>query len=184
MNKAELIAAIAAKTGETKKGAEAAVNALVDVVTEALVKGDKVQLVGFGSFEVRKRAARKGRNPQTKEEIKIPASKAPVFKAGKALKDVVNGVAILEDKLTEVHRKMFHGLNELNIHNVETNGTQYNETPQFVNNFLLNTDYIQNSVISVLMFNLNMRKIWHRIMKKLCWISKKVLMRLKKNSNI
>ena len=90
MNKAELIAAIAAKTGDTKKSAEASVNALVDVITEALVKGDKVQLVGFGSFEVRKRAARKGRNPQTKEEIKIPASKAPVFKAGKALKDLVN----------------------------------------------------------------------------------------------
>ena len=90
MNKAELIAAIAAKTGETKKSAEASVNAFVDVVTAALVKGDKVQLVGFGSFEVRKRAARKGRNPQTKEEIKIPASKAPVFKAGKALKDLVN----------------------------------------------------------------------------------------------
>lgn len=86
MNKAELIAAIAAKTGETKKNAEATVNAFVDVVTDTLVKGDKVQLVGFGSFEVRKRAARKGRNPQTKEEIKIPASKAPVFKAGKALK--------------------------------------------------------------------------------------------------
>lgn len=90
MNKADLIAAIAAKTGETKKSAEASVNAFVDVVTEALVGGDKVQLVGFGSFEVRKRAARKGRNPQTKEEIKIPASKAPVFKAGKALKDLVN----------------------------------------------------------------------------------------------
>ena len=90
MNKAELIAAVAAKTGDTKKGVEASVNAFVDVVTEALVKGDKVQLVGFGSFEVRKRAARKGRNPQTKEEIKIPASKAPVFKAGKALKDLVN----------------------------------------------------------------------------------------------
>ena len=88
MNKSELIAAIAAKTGETKKDAEAALNAFVDVVTETLVKGDKVQLVGFGSFEVRKRAARKGRNPQTKEEIKIPASKAPVFKAGKALKAV------------------------------------------------------------------------------------------------
>ena len=86
----ELIAAIAAKTGDTKKGAEASVNAFVDVVTEALTEGDKVQLVGFGSFEVRKRAARKGRNPQTKEEIKIPASKAPVFKAGKALKDLVN----------------------------------------------------------------------------------------------
>ena len=90
MNKAELIAAIAAKTGDTKKGAEASVNAFVDVVTEALTEGDKVQLVGFGSFEVRKRAARKGRNPQTKEEIKIPASKAPVFKAGKALKEKVN----------------------------------------------------------------------------------------------
>lgn len=90
MNKSDLIAAIAAKTGETKKSAEASVNAFVDVVTASLVKGDKVQLVGFGSFEVRKRAARKGRNPQTKEEIKIPASKAPVFKAGKALKDLVN----------------------------------------------------------------------------------------------
>ena len=90
MNKSDLIAAIAAKTGSTKKDAEATLNAFVDVVTESLVKGDKVQLVGFGSFEVRKRAARKGRNPQTKEEIKIPASKAPVFKAGKALKDLVN----------------------------------------------------------------------------------------------
>ena len=90
MNKSELIAAIAAKTGATKKDAEASVNDFVDVVTETLTKGDKVQLVGFGSFEVRKRAARKGRNPQTKEEIKIPASKAPVFKAGKALKDLVN----------------------------------------------------------------------------------------------
>ena len=90
MNKAELIAAIAAKTGDTKKGAEATLNAFVDTVTEALVNDEKVQLVGFGSFEVRKRAARKGRNPQTKEEIKIPASKAPVFKAGKALKDLVN----------------------------------------------------------------------------------------------
>ncbi len=90
MNKAELIAAIAAKTGATKKSAEEAVNAFIDVVTETLKKGDKVQLVGFGSFEVIKRAARKGRNPQTKEEIKIPASKAPKFKAGKALKDLVN----------------------------------------------------------------------------------------------
>lgn len=91
MNKSDLIAAIAAKTGETKKSAEASVNAFVEVVTKALVKGDKVQLVGFGSFEVRKRAARKGRNPQTKAEIKIPASKAPVFKAGKGLKDIING---------------------------------------------------------------------------------------------
>ena len=90
MNKSDLIAAMAAKTGETKKSAEAALDAFVAAVTESLKKGEKVQLVGFGSFEVRKRAARKGRNPQTKEEIKIPASKAPVFKAGKALKEVVN----------------------------------------------------------------------------------------------
>lgn len=90
MNKAELVAALAERTGETKKSAEATLNAFVEVVTETLTKGDKVQLVGFGSFEVRKRAARKGRNPQTKEEIKIPASKAPVFKAGKAFKDTVN----------------------------------------------------------------------------------------------
>jgi len=90
MNKAELVAAVAAKTGDTKKAAEASVNAFVQVVTETLKKGGKVQLVGFGSFEVRKRAARKGRNPQTKQEIKIPASKAPVFKAGKALKNTVN----------------------------------------------------------------------------------------------
>ena len=90
MNKSDLVAAMAAKTGDTKKAAEASVNAFVETVTNAFVEGDKVQLVGFGSFEVRKRAARKGRNPQTKEEIKIPASKAPVFKAGKALKDLVN----------------------------------------------------------------------------------------------
>ena len=90
MNKAELVAAIAAKTESTKKVAESVVNAFTQVVTEALKKGEKVQLVGFGSFEVRKRAARKGRNPQTKEEIKIPASKAPVFRAGKQLKELVN----------------------------------------------------------------------------------------------
>ena len=90
MNKAELVAAVAAKTGDTKKAAEASVDAFVSVIKESLKKGEKVQLVGFGSFEVRKRAARKGRNPQTKEEIKIPASKAPVFRAGKQLKDLVN----------------------------------------------------------------------------------------------
>ena len=90
MNKAELVAAVAAKTGETKKAAESTVNAFVEVITEELAKGEKIQLVGFGSFEVRKRAARKGRNPQTKEEIKIPASKAPVFRAGKQLKELVN----------------------------------------------------------------------------------------------
>ena len=90
MNKAELVAAMAAKTGDTKKGTEEYVNARVDVITDALKKGEKVQLVGFGSFEVRKRAARKGRNPQTGEEIKISASKSPVFKPGKAFKDLVN----------------------------------------------------------------------------------------------
>jgi DNA-binding protein HU-beta len=90
MNKAELIAAVAAKTGDTKKSAEVALNAILSSITDSLKKGEKVQLVGFGSFEVRKRAARKGRNPQTGEEIKIPAAKAPVFKAGKALKDKVN----------------------------------------------------------------------------------------------
>ena len=90
MNKAELVAAVAAKTGDTKKNAEETINAFVDVVTASLKKGEKVQLVGFGSFEVRKRAARKGRNPQTGEEIRIAASKAPTFKAGKALKDAVN----------------------------------------------------------------------------------------------
>ena len=87
MNKAELVAAVAAKTGDTKKAAEASVDAFVAAVKESLKKGE---LVGFGSFEVRKRAARKGRNPQTKEEIKIPASKAPVFRAGKQLKELVN----------------------------------------------------------------------------------------------
>ncbi len=90
MNKAELVKAVSDKTNSTKKAAEEAVNAFVDVVADTLTKGEKVQLVGFGSFEVRKRAARKGRNPQSGEEIKIPASKAPGFKAGKALKDVVN----------------------------------------------------------------------------------------------
>lgn len=90
MNKSELVAALAEKTGATKKSAETSLNALVEVITDELKNDGKIQLVGFGTFEVRKRAARKGRNPQTKEEIKIPASKAPVFKAGKALKDTVN----------------------------------------------------------------------------------------------
>lgn len=90
MNRAELVEAMAAKTGDTKKATDEALRAFVDVVTDALVKGDKVQLVGFGTFETRARAARKGLNPQTKQEIKIPACKAPVFKAGKALKDIVN----------------------------------------------------------------------------------------------
>lgn len=89
MNKAELIAAVAEKSELTKKEAEKAVNAIVSVITDALANNEKVQLVGFGTFEVRERAERKGRNPQTKEEIIIPASKAPVFKAGKALKDAI-----------------------------------------------------------------------------------------------
>jgi len=89
MNKTELIAATAEKAGLSKKDTEKAVTAALDAITEALVKGDKVQLVGFGAFEVKERGERIGRNPQTKEEIKIPASKAPVFKAGKVLKDAV-----------------------------------------------------------------------------------------------
>ena len=90
MNKGELVAKIADESKLTKKAAEAALDAFIASVKGSLAKGDKVQLVGFGTFEVRKRAARKGRNPQTKAEIKIPASKAPVFKAGKALKETVN----------------------------------------------------------------------------------------------
>lgn len=90
MNKADLITSIAEKAQLSKKDAEKALNALIDSVEEALVKGDKVQLIGFGSFEVRERAARKGRNPQTREEIIIEASKVPVFKAGKAFKEMVN----------------------------------------------------------------------------------------------
>lgn len=90
MNRTELVAAMAEKANLTKKDAEAALKAFTDVVAEDLKNGGKVQLVGFGTFEVRERAARTGRNPQTKEEIQIPASKAPAFKAGKALKDRVN----------------------------------------------------------------------------------------------
>ena len=91
MNKAELVAEVAKKTGFTKKDAETAINAFLETVEKQLVKGDKVQLIGFGTFETRKRKAREGRNPRKPEEtIKIAASKAPVFKAGKALKDAVN----------------------------------------------------------------------------------------------
>ncbi len=89
MNKAELINAVAAATEFSKKDAEAAVNAALEAITTALQEGDKVQLVGFGSFEVKKRAARVGRNPKTNDTIEIPASVVPVFKAGKALKDAV-----------------------------------------------------------------------------------------------
>lgn len=90
MNKVELAAAIAGETGLSRKDAEAAVKAFVDVVTDELKQGGKVQLVGFGTFEVSERAAREGRNPQTGESMKIEASKAPKFKAGKALKDAIN----------------------------------------------------------------------------------------------
>lgn len=90
MNKTELITAVAEKTQLSKKDCESAINATLDTIAEALTDGEKVVLVGFGTFEVRKRAARKGRNPATKEEIMIPASKAPAFKAGKNLKDRVN----------------------------------------------------------------------------------------------
>ena len=90
MTKADLIAAVAAKADITKKDADKAVAAVLESIEEALVKGDKVQLVGFGTFEVSERAAREGRNPQTGATMKIAASKAPKFKAGKALKDMVN----------------------------------------------------------------------------------------------
>lgn len=90
MNKAEFVAAIVEKSGLKKSDAENAVNAFVDVVTDALVAGDKVQLVGFGTFEVKAREARKGHNPATGETIEIAASKAPDFKPGKTLKDKVN----------------------------------------------------------------------------------------------
>ena len=87
MNKVELIAQIAEKSGLSKKDAEKALAAVIDTITEAVSNGDKVQLVGFGSFEVKQREARVGRNPKTKEAIEIPATRVPVFKAGRALKD-------------------------------------------------------------------------------------------------
>jgi DNA-binding protein HU-beta len=90
MNKTEFVAAVADKAGLSKKDTEKALKAFTDVIAAALKKGDKVQLVGFGTFEVTKRAAREGRNPQTGETMKIKACKAPKFKAGKALKDMVN----------------------------------------------------------------------------------------------
>ncbi|MFO7152704.1 MAG: HU family DNA-binding protein [Bacillota bacterium] len=90
MNKAELVSVMAEKSGLTKKDSEKALNAFIEAVSEALAKKDKVQLVGFGTFEVRERSSRKGRNPQTGEEIDIPAAAVPAFKAGKALKDMIN----------------------------------------------------------------------------------------------
>ena len=90
MNRSELISSIADKSGLTKKDSEKALAAFIESVEEQLQRGEKIQLVGFGTFEVTERAARTGKNPQTGKEIKIPASKAPKFKAGKALKDLVN----------------------------------------------------------------------------------------------
>lgn len=90
MNKAELIDSMAEKSGLSKKDSEKSLNAIIESMEEALGKGEKIQLVGFGSFEVKQRAARKGRNPQTMEEIDIPETKAPVFKAGKELKEMLN----------------------------------------------------------------------------------------------
>lgn len=89
MNKTELIAAVAEKTDLSKKDADAAVSAVLGAITDALKAGDKIQLVGFGTFEVRNRAAKQGRNPRTGETMTVPASKVPAFKAGKALKDAV-----------------------------------------------------------------------------------------------
>ena len=89
MNKAELIAVVADKTGLSKKDSEKAVNAAFDTIVETLVAGDKVQMVGFGVFDVKERGVRVGRNPKTREEIEIPATKVPFFKAGKAMKDAV-----------------------------------------------------------------------------------------------
>lgn len=91
MNKTEVIAQVAKKAGLTKKDAEKAVQALFESVQQALRDGDKVQLIGFGTFEAKERSARVGRNPRTGQELEIPASKYPVFKAGKALKEAVNG---------------------------------------------------------------------------------------------
>jgi len=90
VNKTELVGSVAEKTGMTKKDAEKAINALFESIEGALAQNDKVQVIGFGTFEVKSREERKGRNPQTGAEITIPASKSPVFKAGKSLKDTVN----------------------------------------------------------------------------------------------
>lgn len=90
MNKTELITAVAEKAGVSKKDADAAVNTVLDTIVETVAAGDKVQLVGFGTFEPRERSAKIGKNPRTGESIEIPASKIPAFKAGKAFKDIVN----------------------------------------------------------------------------------------------
>jgi DNA-binding protein HU-beta len=91
MNKTELVAVVAEKSGMTKKDTERVVNAALDTIVQKLMKGEKVQLSGFGNFEVKEREARVGRNPRTKESIEIPASRQPVFKASKVLKDTISG---------------------------------------------------------------------------------------------
>ncbi len=91
MNKTELVAVVAEKSGMTKKDTERVVNAALDTIVQKLMKGEKVQLSGFGNFEVKVREARVGRNPRTKESIEIPASRQPVFKASKVLKDTISG---------------------------------------------------------------------------------------------
>ena len=93
MNKGDLVAALAAKTDLTKKETEIALNGLLDVIAESMAKGEKIQLIGFGTFEAKERPARTARNPRTGEQVKIAATKAPSFKAGKALKDAVNAPA-------------------------------------------------------------------------------------------
>lgn len=90
MNKAELITAVSDRTGLSKKDSEKALGAVLDAIAETLAEGDKIQLVGFGVFETKQREARTGRNPQTGAEIRIPASRSPVFKAGKVLKDIIS----------------------------------------------------------------------------------------------
>ncbi len=98
MNKAELVSSIAEKTGFSKKDSEKAIEAFVNSVIETLERGDKVQLIGFGTFEVRARAARTGRDPRTNRPINIPACKVPAFKAGKAFKDAVNTKSVFKRK--------------------------------------------------------------------------------------
>ena len=101
MNKTELIAQVAEKTGLSKKDSELAVNASLETITETLIQGEKVQLVGFGAFDVKERGVRMGRNPKTKKEIEIPASRVPQFKAGKALKEAVDRSKLFPEELPD-----------------------------------------------------------------------------------
>jgi DNA-binding protein HU-beta len=105
MNKAELVAEIAKKSSLTKKDSETALNSLIEVIGDTLKKGDKISLVGFGSYEVRKRKARTGVNPQTKEEIKIPAKKVAVFRPGKTLKELVDSKPVKKEKKVAEKKK-------------------------------------------------------------------------------